>query len=105
MRVGFEKLDPRILPDMGVKVAFQGAGEGAVASRSILVPKAAVRQRDGRDVVWITRDGRVERRAVTVGAKNGNEVTIVAGLSGGEQVVIEGPADLAEGARVSEAKK
>ena len=105
VRVGFEKLDPRILPDMGVKVAFQGAGEGPAASRSILVPKAAVRQRDGRDVVWITRDGRVERRAVTVGAKNGNEVTIAAGLSGGEQVVVEGPADLAEGARVSEAKK
>ncbi|PYK61287.1 MAG: efflux RND transporter periplasmic adaptor subunit, partial [Verrucomicrobia bacterium] len=42
---------------------------------------------------------------VTVGAKNGNEVTIAAGLSGGEQVVIEGPADLAEGARVSEVKK
>src|SRR5438128_5984988 len=41
VRVGFEKLDPRILPDMGVKVAFQGAGEAAAASRSVLVPKAA----------------------------------------------------------------
>ena len=29
VRIGFEKLDPRILPDMGVKVAFLGAPEPA----------------------------------------------------------------------------
>ncbi len=68
VRVGFEKLDPRILPDMGVKVAFQQTpAQPRPPNRGIVVPKAAVHQRDGRDVVWVVREGRVERRAVTVG--------------------------------------
>lgn len=105
VRVGFEKLDPRVLPDMGVKVAFQSTGEAPAASRSVIVPKAALRQQDSRAVVWVVRDGRVERRAVTVGPARGDEVTIAAGLNGGDRVVVEGPADLAEGTRVTEAKR
>ena len=105
VRVGFEKLDSRILPDMGVKVAFQSAGNGQPAARNIAVPKIAVRQRDGRDMVWVVRDDRVERRAVTLGATRGDEVTIEAGLKDGEKIVVEGPADLTDAARVTEAKR
>ncbi|HXT41021.1 MAG TPA: efflux RND transporter periplasmic adaptor subunit [Candidatus Angelobacter sp.] len=104
VRVGFDKLESRILPDMGVKVAFQGAGEGQSA-KSVSVPKTAVRRHDGRDVVWVVQAGRVERRAVTVGAALNDEVTIAAGLNGGERVVVEGPDDLADGVRVTEAKR
>src|ERR1019366_8998812 len=42
VRVGFDQLDPRILPEMSVKVAFQNAG-GTAATRAILIPKSAVR--------------------------------------------------------------
>jgi len=104
VRVGFEKLDPRILPDMSVKVAFQSAGEGKAAPRSITIPKSAVQQRDGRDIVWIVRDGRAERRAVTVGAARGEEVAIAAGLNGGEKVVVEGMDKLIDGGQVTEGK-
>src|SRR5262245_42955517 len=53
VRVGFEKLDPRILPDMAAKVAFRGADTtGVVASRTLLVPRAAVQSLDGRDAVF-----------------------------------------------------
>src|SRR2546428_2182247 len=105
VRVGFEKLDPRILPDMGVKVAFQGAEGKQPALRSILIPKTAVQQRDGRDVVWVARDGHVEKRAVTVAAPRGDEVTVAAGLNGGETVVVDGAEKLADGARITEAKR
>jgi multidrug efflux pump subunit AcrA (membrane-fusion protein) len=69
VRVGFEKLDPRIFPQMGVKVAFRDAGEaaqpaGAVQAVRHLVPKSAVQERDGRQVVWVLKGDRVERRAV-----------------------------------------
>jgi HlyD family secretion protein len=108
VRVGFEKLDPRILPDMGVKVAFQSAGgsggEAQATHRKVVIPKAALRQRDGRDVVWVVRDGRVERRAVTVDSQQGDEVNIAAGLSGGDRIVVDGPDQLAEDARVTETK-
>jgi HlyD family secretion protein len=110
VRVGFEKLDPRILPDMGVKVAFQAAGsasetEQASAKASITIPKSAVRENDGRDVVWIVRDGRAERRAITVGVTQGDQVEVAAGLSGGEKVVVEGGSNLTEGAPVTEGKQ
>jgi RND family efflux transporter MFP subunit len=105
VRVGFDGLDQRILPQMGVKVAFQSTGEAPAATRNIAVPKAAVRQRDGRDVVWLVHDSRVERRAVTLGAARGDEVTIAAGLSSGDKVVVEGPDNLADGAKVMEANQ
>ncbi len=103
VRVGFEALDPRILPDMSVKVAFQSAGGTAPGPRGVTIPRAAVRQRDGRDIVWVVRDGRVERRAVSVVPAGGDAVTVAAGLGGGDRVVVEGPDNLAEGDRVTEA--
>ena len=103
VRVGFDQLDPRILPDMGVKVAFQSSGDSnAPAARSITIPKSAVREQDGRTVVWVVREGRVERRAVTVASRTGDEATITAGLNGGERVVVDGAERLADGARVVE---
>jgi len=103
VRVGFDKLDPRILPEMSVKVGFRGTAEsGATANRIALVPQPALRQQDGRDVVLVVRDGRVERRAVSVLNTHAGESEIGAGLAGGERVVVEGPADLADGAAVKE---
>ena len=106
VRIGFEKLDPRILPDMGVKVSFlseRTAEEAAAPPRQRLtVPKAAVRSADGRDVVFVVKEDRVERRAIKVGAAQGEQVEVVSGLTAGERVVVEGPASLADGARVKE---
>jgi HlyD family secretion protein len=103
VRIGFDKLDPRILPDMGVKVSFMAepTPEAAVARTRLLVPKGAVRKVDGRDVVFVVKDGKAERRAVTAGAADGDQVEIVSGLQAGEQVIVEGPATLADGSRVT----
>jgi RND family efflux transporter MFP subunit len=104
VRIGFDQLDPRILPDMGVKVAFLKAGETAAPSPqprpTLLVPRAAARAGSGGDVVFVVRDDRVERRAVKLGSADGDLVEVVAGLEAGERVVVEGPADLADGDRV-----
>ena len=105
VRVGFEKLDPRILPEMAVKVAFReaaGPGAPAGAAAAVLVPKAAVQSRDGRDVVFVVRDGRAERRAVTAGTAGGGDAEIAAGVAAGEQVVLDPPKELTDGAAVKE---
>jgi len=104
VRVGFVKLDPRILPDMSAKVAFRASGEVKTTERKLTVPRAAVRQRDGRDTVFLVQNGRVEQRAVTLGGAQGDDVTIAAGLSGGERLVVDAPVDLGDGARVTEQK-
>ncbi|MGH9161466.1 MAG: efflux RND transporter periplasmic adaptor subunit [Vicinamibacteraceae bacterium] len=112
VRIRFEQLDPRILPDMGVKVAFlQDPPQDGTESRTtearprVLVPKGAVRSVDGSSIVFVVRDGRAERRAVRVGAAEGDHVEVLSGLSGGERVVVEGPADLADGTTVEEVSR
>jgi RND family efflux transporter MFP subunit len=101
VRISFDQLDPRILPDMGVKVTFLGnESKEAQAAVKALVPQAAVREDNGSKIVYVYREGRVERRAVRIGSILGNEQEILAGLSGGDQVVIGGFEGLHDGERV-----
>jgi len=105
VRVGFNQLDPRILPEMAVKVAFRETGNGpANASRLVLVPKGAVQSRDGRDVVFVVQNGRAERRAVTVIETQNDDSELNAGVAAGENVVVDPPAGLADGTPVREKK-
>jgi RND family efflux transporter MFP subunit len=103
VRVGFDQLDPRILPQMGVKVAFQSAEPDAPAGvrEALSVPKEAVRKIAGQDVAWVVRDGKAERRAVSVAGSIGNETSVAAGLVLGETVVLNAPATLTDGAAVT----
>lgn len=105
VRVGFDALDPRILPDMGVKVAFQEEARAAPAAGrpgGVSVPAAALRTEAGRDVVLVVADGVIERRAVSVASRSADSALLDAGLKSGEAVVVDGPADLADGDRVKE---
>lgn len=108
VRVGFAQLDPRILPQMSVKVAFRDAGpaapggSAAPAARSVIVPKSAVVTLDGRDVIFVVQGGRAERRAVTVAVARGGDVTLAAGVAAGERVVASPPAGLADGTAIVE---
>jgi HlyD family secretion protein len=105
VRVGFDKLDPRILPEMGVKVAFREAvAIGSATVRTVSIPKGAIHQQDGRDVVLVVRDNRAERRAVTVNSTGPDDALVGTGLSAGEKVVLEWPAGLADGVPVKEIK-
>jgi len=103
VRVGFDKLDSRILPEMGVKVAFrESAGPTPAAARNVLVPKTAVQQQDGRDVVLVVQRGRAERRAVTVHSTTADEAIIGSGLAAGEKIIADWPQGLTGGMRIKE---
>jgi HlyD family secretion protein len=95
-------LDPRILPDMGIKVTFLGnepdKKEGAAPAAT--VPSAALRDENGKKIVFLVRDEKLERRAVTVGNTTGSDSEILAGLMAGDTVVVKGPADLRDGEAV-----
>jgi RND family efflux transporter MFP subunit len=109
VRIGFEKLDPRILPDMGVKVTFLRDAENrattdasaAPANPVMLVPKAAIKTEGGATYAFvIDTNGIVDRRAVKTGGVDGDRLEVIAGLRAGERVVVA-PAALATGARVT----
>jgi len=109
VRVGFDELDSRVLPDMGVKVAFQESAQSgdqpAQRKSGVLVPKSAVRRHEGRDYVLVVNDGQLERRAVAVSENRGSDILLSSGVVPGEAVVVEGPADLTDGMRVREMRK
>jgi RND family efflux transporter MFP subunit len=105
VRVGFDKLDPRILPEMSIKVGFRDAAPaGALSGHAVTVPKNAIHQQEGHDVVMVVRENRAERRAVTVGSTVNDAATISAGLSDGEKVIVDWPPGLADGSTVKEQK-
>ena len=100
VRIGFKQLDPRILPDMGVKVTFLRESDTAAAPMAqavTLVPQAAVTSASGTTFVLLVVNNTVERRAVKIGGTDGDRVEVLAGLKGGDRVVISPPPELAPG--------
>jgi len=105
VRVGFDKLDPRILPEMSVKVGFrETGGTGPAVTQVVVVPKAAIQSLEGHNIVLVVQGGRAERRAVTVSTMAGDEAEIAAGVTAGEHVVVDAPKELTDGATVKEIK-
>jgi len=99
VRIAFEQLDPRILPDMGIKVRFLEERTEAGPAAPKLSSQAVVRDEAGASV-WVVRDGRVERRPVRLGEELDGQVPVLEGLQGGEAVVVDPPRRLRDGAAV-----
>jgi RND family efflux transporter MFP subunit len=97
-----------ILPDMGVKVAFLENEQPAAKDKSkdkgtqavAFIPKGAVRSDSNASFVFLVRDGKVERRAVSLGMDRGTDVAILAGISPGDSLVVKGPESLHDGEKI-----
>jgi RND family efflux transporter MFP subunit len=102
VRIAFDKLDQRILPDMGIKVRFldDQPQQTANAAPRIRVPASAVQREGEESYVWIVSDGRVERRAVTVGPESEGSVEVRAGVSSGDELVSPLVQGLEDGGKV-----
>lgn len=103
VRVAIDSKDGRILPEMGARVVFSepGDAQGAAALPArVYAPAGAVRSEGGKEVVWVVVDGRARRREVEAGPVMGGEREVRRGLSGGETLVLEPPAELTDGGRV-----
>jgi RND family efflux transporter MFP subunit len=102
VRISFLKLDPKILPDMGVKVAFLSEEQPKTKGPEPItyVPKSAVRSEGGTTFVYLVHDGKVEHRAIKVGVDRGTDVAIMAGVMPGDSLVVTGPATLHDGDKV-----
>ncbi len=108
VRISFDRLDPKILPDMGVKVAFLGSeparakskGTDRAPAAKALIPKGAVHNEGGNSYVYTVRDGKLDRRAVTLGNGIEGDVEVIAGVNAGEEVVVNGPENMHDGQKV-----
>jgi RND family efflux transporter MFP subunit len=108
VRVGFDTRDDRILPEMGVRVAFldtpasapaEGA-QGGDAQRAFVVPADAVQASGDTGVVFVLNENRVEKRTVRLGARVGGGQIVLSGVSAGARVAAGDLSQLADGARV-----
>jgi multidrug efflux pump subunit AcrA (membrane-fusion protein) len=102
VRITIEHLDPRILPDMGVKVAFlpDEVPEQKKSAAVALVPQQAVRAAGEHKAVFLYHDGVVERRAISTGAARDANIEVLSGIAVGDLVVVKGPQDLQDGQKV-----
>ena len=102
VRIGFDKLDPRILPQMSVQVWFLGeeGGTAAALAPRVLIPQTALHKDGANPYVYVITDGRAERRGVKAGAVSGSEVEILAGVNGGDRVITSSGKPLSDGVRV-----
>lgn len=108
VRISFDKLDPKILPDMGVKVAFlseeaapkRGREQDAAPPAKAIIPRGSVHGGGDNAYVFAVRDGRLERRAVSLGRGVAGDVEVIAGLNAGDEVVVNGPENMRDGEKV-----
>jgi RND family efflux transporter MFP subunit len=102
VRIRIETRDPRIIPDMGVRVSFltEERPAEAEAPKGVMVPAEAVKDEGGTQVVFVIAGDTVERRAVSVGGKRGAQVQVLSGVSGGEKVALGDLSKLSDGARI-----
>lgn len=99
VRISFNQLDPRILPEMGVKVFFlDDTPTGFPAPGPVLrVPVEALRRENAAVYVFADRNGVWERRAVTVRTETGGQAEVAAGLSEGDRIAARALPELREG--------
>ena len=105
VRVALKVKDPRIVPEMGVRVSFleSAAPAQAAAPKGVRVPATALVERDQKTVAFVVGDDRrVQQVPVTVGVALNNDRQVTAGLSAGQQVVSNPPPELRDGSAVVE---
>jgi len=107
VRIGLDLKDDRIVPDMGVRVSFleeqKPVEQDSRPPRGVLVPTAALRREGQTDILFVLKDGKAQRRTVTLGGAFGNSRQVESGVSPGEAVIVDAPAELKDDAAVSAA--
>ncbi len=98
--------DLRIIkPEMSAKVTFMAVEGGPNSVRAsaplVIVPKKAIVTDGAASAVWVVRDDAAYRIAITTGREFQDGIEVRSGLAGGELVIVEPPADLKAGSRVT----
>jgi RND family efflux transporter MFP subunit len=104
VRIGIDSKDERIVPDMGVRVSFLEEKKPVAADArppvGVLVPSSALRRDGNQDVLFVMKDHEAHRRVVTLGGSFGNSRQVETGVSPGESVIVDAPAELKDDATV-----
>ena len=107
VRISIDQKDSRILPEMGVRVAFlddgaKGAADSgsAVAAGGVTLPKGAVEVSGDTGVLYVLHGDTLERRAVKLGTADGARIRVLSGVAAGDRVAVADPGILKNGMTV-----
>lgn len=105
-KIRFEKLDPRILPEMSAKVTILSQAVTDADQKPLLAlnPQTVV-ERDGKKTVFRIKDGIVEAVPVVLGRKIGDSVEVQGALKSGDKLVLAPTEKLKAGSKVVVASK
>jgi RND family efflux transporter MFP subunit len=90
VRVAIKQKDPRILPDMGARVAFvtSPGATNAPAPKGVMVSRDAVKDNGRTGIVFVIgADNLLEQREVTLGGRRQQSVVLLSGVTAGERLV------------------
>jgi RND family efflux transporter MFP subunit len=106
VKVRFNTIDSRILPEMSAKVAFlsREVKKEEEKSRTAVSPKAIIDD-GGKKFLFVVKQNRVKLTPVTLGAPLGDMVEILSGATSGDKVVINPPKNLKDNARIKIAEQ
>ena len=105
-KVSFDKIDPRVLPEMSAKVSFLTQEVSADQQKPLVaVAPDAIVQRDGHSVLFVVRDGKASAVPVTTGARIGELTAVSGAVKSGDKAVLRPAAELTDGAAVRVAAK
>lgn len=103
-KIRFEKLDPRVLPEMSAKVSFLSQAPSDAEQKPVMAinPKAIVERNGKKLVLRIGADDKLEVVPVSTGRTLGDAVEVTAGsLQRGERLVLNPGDQQKAGAAVS----
>ncbi len=102
VKVRFAERDPRVLPEMSARVSFleRPVAKNEEAPKTAVNP-AAVAERDGKKAVFVVKDDAVVLTRVVLGERMGDLVEVREGVKPGDKVVVNPPAKLKNGTRVT----
>jgi RND family efflux transporter MFP subunit len=103
-KVKFLKVDERVLPEMSAKVTFfsgEADAELVGAPPVLTIPASAVLSRNGEQIAFVVRNGITTATPVQTGNRLGDRITILEGLTEGDQVVARPDPTLETGSRIS----
>jgi HlyD family secretion protein len=103
VKVAFEGGAEGVLPEMAARVSFlSGEPDPALANvpPKVIVPAAAIDERDGQSVVFVLEDDTVHMQTVELGPTVGSGFELLAGPPAGATVVREPPGSLEDGQKI-----
>ena len=106
VRIAIKQKDPRIIPEMGARVAFLSNTEPSPAGGDknpvpgVTIPADAVVTDGTASIVYLVHGSTVERRAVRIGGKTNSGQIVTAGLEPGNTVALGDLSKLSDGTRV-----